>query len=71
MLPVAGKGILRLSKAIDALLDHHADGEIVAILNARALKPGHAEKFNRLILFKLRQAHGLADRFADSANKAS
>jgi len=50
-------------EAINALLEHHTDGEIVAILNARSLKPGQAEKFSRRILFKLRQAHGFADHF--------
>ena len=49
---------------IDHLLDHHTDAEVVAILNERGLRPGQAPKFNRLILFKLRQAHGLDDRFS-------
>ena len=48
---------------IDRLLDHHTDGEVVAILNARGLRPGQAARFNRLILLKLRRAHGLDDRF--------
>ena len=49
---------------IDRLLDHHTDAEVVAILNERGLRPGQAPKFNRLILFKLRHAHGLDDRFS-------
>ena len=48
---------------IDRLLEHHTDGEIVALLNQRGLRPGQASRFNRLILLKLRQAYGLADRF--------
>jgi DNA invertase Pin-like site-specific DNA recombinase len=48
---------------IDRLLDHHTDAEVVAILNERGLRPGHAKRFSRLILFKLRRAHGLDDRF--------
>ena len=48
---------------IDRLLDHHTDAEVVAILNERGLRPGHAPRFSRLILFKLRQAHSLDDRY--------
>ncbi|MGH7759907.1 MAG: recombinase family protein [Candidatus Dormibacteraceae bacterium] len=48
---------------IDRLLEHHTDGEIVDLLNQRGLRPGNATRFNRLILFKLRQAYRLADRF--------
>lgn len=50
-------------KTIGDLLEHHTDAEIIDILNVRGLKPGQAVKFNRLILFKLRQAHGIVDRF--------
>lgn len=48
---------------IDRLLDHHTDREVVAILNERGVRPGHASRFNRLLLLKLRCAHGLVDRF--------
>jgi DNA invertase Pin-like site-specific DNA recombinase len=48
---------------IDRLLDDHTDGEVVAILNQRGLRPGHAQRFSRLILFKLRRSHSLDDRF--------
>lgn len=49
---------------IDRLLDHHTDGEVIAILNQRGLRPGNAKRFSRLQFFKLRRAHGLDDRFA-------
>ncbi|MGI8423949.1 MAG: recombinase family protein, partial [Chloroflexota bacterium] len=48
---------------IDRLLDHHTDREVVAILNERGVHPGQAARFNRLLPFKLRTTHGLADRF--------
>jgi hypothetical protein len=48
---------------IDHLLDHYTDAQVVAILNERGLRPGQAPRFSRLILFKLRQAHGLDDRY--------
>ena len=48
---------------IDRLLDDHTDGQIVAILNQSGVRPHEAEKFDRLVLFKLRQSHGLVDRF--------
>lgn len=49
---------------IDRLLDHHTDGEVVAILNQRGLHPGHAERFRRLQFLKLRRAYELDDRFS-------
>jgi hypothetical protein len=48
---------------IDRLLDHHTDGEVIALLNQRGLRPGNADRFSRLQFLKLRRAHGLADRF--------
>jgi len=48
---------------IDRLLDHHTDGEVIALLNQRGLRPGNAECFSRLQFLKLRRAHGLDDRF--------
>ena len=48
---------------IDRLLENHTDAEVVAILNERGLRPGQARSFSRLILFKLRQAHDLDDRY--------
>jgi len=54
---------------IDRLLDDHTDGEIVAILNQRGVRPSQAEKFDRLVLFKLRQGHGLVDRFTRLRNR--
>jgi hypothetical protein len=48
---------------IDRLLDHHTDGEIAAILNARGLRPGVADRFTMAILYKLHRTYGLSDRF--------
>ena len=49
---------------VDRLLDDHSDAEIVEILNARGLRPGVAERFSLKILYTLRRAYGLEDRYA-------
>src|SRR5260370_13428796 len=48
---------------VDRLLDHHTDGEIVAILNQRGLRPGRGSAFTDQIIAGIRQRYGLADRF--------
>jgi CRP-like cAMP-binding protein len=48
---------------IDRLLDEHTEGEIVGILNARGLRPGVADAFTRQIVWRLRRAYQLDDRF--------
>jgi hypothetical protein len=48
---------------IDHLLDQHTEGEIARILNARGRRPGVADRFTLRILYILRRAYGLADRF--------
>ena len=48
---------------VDRLLDEHTDAEIVEILNARGLRPGVAERFSLRILYTLRRAYGLEDRY--------
>ncbi len=49
---------------IDRLLDEHTEGEVVEILNARDLRPGVADRFTPGVLYSLRRAYGLEDRFA-------
>jgi DNA invertase Pin-like site-specific DNA recombinase len=44
---------------IDRLLDDHTDGEIAALLNARGLQPGVADRFSLFIIWKLRRAYHL------------
>lgn len=48
---------------IDRLLDHHTEGEIARILTTRGLRPGVADRFTTRILYLLRRAYGLTDRF--------
>ena len=48
---------------VDGLLNDHSDAEIVDILNARGLRPGVAERFSLRILYCLRRAYGLEDRY--------
>lgn len=48
---------------IDRLLDDHTEAEIVAILNARGLRPGVGERFSLYTLYHLRRRYGLTDRF--------
>ena len=48
---------------VDRLLDDHSDAEIVDIFNARGLRPGVAEHFSLRILYCLRRAYGLEDRY--------
>ena len=48
---------------VDRLLNDHSDAEIVDILNARGLRPGVAERFTLKVLYTLRRAYGLEDRY--------
>ena len=48
---------------VDRLLDDHTDTEIVDILNSRGLRPGVAERFSLKIVYTLRRAYRLEDRF--------
>lgn len=49
---------------IDRLLDDHTEAEIAAVLNARGLRPGIAERFTPRIVWMLRHDHGFEDRFS-------
>jgi DNA invertase Pin-like site-specific DNA recombinase len=48
---------------IDRLLDEHTDAETAAILDARGLRPGVADRFNASIIVHLRRKYGLEHRF--------
>jgi hypothetical protein len=48
---------------IDRLLDHHTDGEIAAILNAKGLRSGAGKLFHRGIILRLRDRYRLGNRF--------
>lgn len=48
---------------IDRLLDDHTDGGVADILNLRGLRPGVADKFSPLIIWRIRRKYGLEDRF--------
>lgn len=48
---------------IDHLLGDHTEAEIAAILNARGLRPGVAERFTPRRVWSLRRDNGLEDRF--------
>lgn len=49
---------------IDRLLDDHTDGEIARILNERGLRSRHGNRFDRLMVRKLRLAYGLKDTYS-------
>jgi DNA invertase Pin-like site-specific DNA recombinase len=49
--------------AVDELLDIHGDAEIAAILNARGLQPVVSDTFTAFVVYRIRTAHGLANRF--------
>ncbi len=49
---------------VDRLLDDHTDAEIVDILNSHGFRPGVAERFSLKILYTLRRAYGLEDRYS-------
>src|SRR5260370_20814193 len=48
---------------VDRLLDHHTDGEIVAILNQRGLRPGRGSALTNRIIAVIRQRYGRAGRW--------
>jgi len=48
---------------IDRLLEEHTDAEVAAILNARGLRPGVADRFTAAIVVHLRCKYGLTDRY--------
>jgi hypothetical protein len=48
---------------VDRLLDDHTDAEIVDILNSCGFRPGVAERFSLKIVYTLRRAYGLEDRY--------
>ncbi|MAG55625.1 MAG: recombinase family protein [Planctomycetota bacterium] len=55
---------------IDALLDHHTEQQIAAILNARGLVSGEGKRFNALMVQRVRRSYGLKtrrDRLRDAA----
>ena len=66
-LPLSAAELRKVDPAVvgevDRLLDDHTDAEIVAILNARGLRPGVAERFSLKILYTLRRAYGLDGRY--------
>ena len=66
-LPLGAAELRKVDAAVvgevDRLLADHTDAEIVEILNARGLRPGVAERFSLKILYTLRRAYGLEDRY--------
>lgn len=48
---------------IDALLEHHTEGQVAHELNQRGIKPSMGERFNPRIVAKLRKEKGLATRY--------
>ena len=53
---------------IDQLLDDHTEREIASILNEKGLRTGTAQPFSRSIVFRLRKAYRLVDRFTRLRN---
>ncbi|MEW6547228.1 MAG: recombinase family protein [Bacillota bacterium] len=49
---------------IDRLLDDYTDGEAALILNERGLRSGHGNRFDRLMVRKVRLAYGLKDTYS-------
>ena len=47
---------------IDRLLDHHTDGEIATILNAKGMRSGEGKLFHRGIIMRLRDRYRLGNR---------
>ena len=66
-LPLSAADLRKVDPAVvaevDRLLDEHTDAETVAILNAAGWRPGVAERFSPRILYLLRRAYGLEDRY--------
>ena len=50
-------------KEIDALLEHHTDGQVAHELNRRGIKPSIGQRFTRPIVAKLRTKNELASRY--------
>ena len=48
---------------VDRLLDNHTDGEIAARLNDRAIRSGEGRLFRRLMVRRIRESHGLKNRY--------
>ncbi len=48
---------------IDALLDHHTEGQIATILNDRGLVSGEGKQFNSRMVQRLRRDYGLKKRY--------
>lgn len=48
---------------VDRLLEDHTDLEIIEILSAKGMRPGVADRFSLKILYTLRHAYRLEDRF--------
>ncbi|MGH9107625.1 MAG: hypothetical protein ACRDZX_17705 [Acidimicrobiales bacterium] len=67
-LPLSAAELNKVSPAVvaevDRLLDDHTGSEIVDILNSRGFHPGVAESFSTRIIYLLRRAYGLEDRYS-------
>ena len=48
---------------IDALLEHHCEGEIADILNERGLVSGEGQAFHTLMVQRIRRAYGIKTRY--------
>jgi DNA invertase Pin-like site-specific DNA recombinase len=48
---------------IDGLLDHHTEGQIVTLLNARGFLSGEGKRFNLPMVQRLRRDYGLKQRY--------
>jgi hypothetical protein len=48
---------------IDALLSHHTEGEIAAILNRRGLVSGKGKAFHTIVVQKIRRSYNLRSRY--------
>lgn len=53
----------QIVQEIDQLLNHHTEGEIVAILNEHDLRSGGGKPFKPHIVGRIRRAYGLGSRF--------
>lgn len=67
-LPLSAQQLYQTDPAvvaeIDRLLDDYTDGEIARILNERGLRSGHGNRFDRLMVRKVRLAYGLKDTYS-------
>ena len=53
----------RVVAEIDALLEHHTEGEIAEILNQRGLVSGEGKPFHAVLVQRLRRAYSLKKRY--------